>query len=336
MDGNLFWSGTVYETGTGRVSRQVHPARVQPNPAPTTNAAPTAGYTVRNEYSSIGLIRQRNHATNVLLWDVVSVAASGADLLSSTRTGNNLIETTQTDPWGRTKTNAVGTSTTVADRLSEGYTFDSESNLSARSWMDFGTPGSTATPVARAENFTYDSLNKLSNISGTTDVPAKAFIYDKYGNILSKDGRTYSYGNAAKPQQLSQITGSIHGATNPSYTYDANGNMLSGGGATISWMSFNMVNAIIQGSQNSSFRYGPEHQRVRQVAAYNGQTITTWYVENFELERNSTLSNTVAKYYIAGKVLYLEVGSDPTPTRTESNTCSNTTLTAWCCHQQHR
>ena len=147
MDGNVFWSGTVYEAGTGRIARQVYPARVQPNAAPTTNAAPTAGYTVRNEYTVTGLIRQRNHANNALLWDIVSLAASGVNQISTSRTGNSLIETSQIDPWGRIKTKATGTSATSADRQSEGYTFDSESNLTARSWMDFGAPEANPAPI---------------------------------------------------------------------------------------------------------------------------------------------------------------------------------------------
>ena len=158
----------------------------------------------------------------------------------------------------------------------------------------------------------------MTNISGTPGVPAKALTYNAQGNILTKDGRTYTYGNTTKPHQLTQITGSIHGVSNPTYTYDANGNILTGGGATISWMSFNMVKTITQGSQNSSFLYGPEHQRVKQTAAYNGQNITTWYIDNFELEKNTSLNTTQAKYYVAGKLLYLEVGTAATPTRTET------------------
>jgi RHS repeat-associated protein len=317
MDGNTFWSGTVYEAGTGRIARHVYPARVQPNVAPTTNAAPStaAHYKVRNEYRAVGLVRQRNHSTSALLWQIHSLAASTTDQIARTTLGNNLIETSQVDPWGGVKTNAAGTSTTSADRQSEGYTFDSESNLSARSWMDFGAPGTSPapTPVARAENFSYDSLNRLTNTSGTTGVPAKAVSYNAQGNILTKDGRTYTYGNTAKPHRLTQITGSIHGASNPTYSYDANGNMLTGGGATISWMSFNMVNTMSQGSQSSSFRYGPEHQRVKQTAAYNGQNITTWYIDNFELEKNTTSNTTQAKYYIAGKIIHIETGTSATP-----------------------
>lgn len=319
MDGNTFWSGTVYEAGTGRIAQQVYPARVQPNVAPTANTAPstTAHYSVRNEYSAVGLVRQRNHTTSALLWQIRSLIATSSDQIAQTTLGNNLVESSQSDPWGRVKVNA-STSTTYMDRLGERYTFDSESNLRSRSWKDFGAPGSTATPVERTEYFTYDGLNRLTYTSGTTGVPAKAVSYNKYGNILSKDARTYTYSNTAKPHQLTQITGSIHGASNPGYTYDANGNMLTGGGATISWMSFNMVNTMSQGSQSSSFLYGPEHQRVKQTAAYNGQNITTWYIDSFELEKNATSNTTQAKYYIAGKIIHIETGTGATPTTVET------------------
>ena len=84
-----------------------------------------------------------------------------------------------------------------------------------------------------------------------------------------------------------------------------------------------MVNTMTQGSQSSSFRYGPEHQRVKQTAAYNGQNITTWYLSgvgggNFELERNNTSNTTQAKYYIAGKVLHMEEGTGATPSKVET------------------
>ncbi|MGQ0687222.1 MAG: RHS repeat-associated core domain-containing protein [Limnobacter sp.] len=341
MDGNVFWSGTVYESTTGRVARHVYPARVQPNVAPTTNAAPTAGFIVRNEYSGVGLIRQFNHNANTKLWEMHSLVASGMDQIARVTMGNGLIEVAQSDAWGRLKTNAVGTNTTTADRLSEGYSFDSENNLSARSWMDFGAPGNNGTPVARAENFGYDSLNRLTSTTGTTGVPGKTATYNKYGNILTKDARTYTYGTTTKPHQLTKITGSVHGASSPSYTYDANGNMLTGGGATVSWMSFNMVDNITQGSQNSSFRYGPEHQRVKQTAAYNGLNVITWYVDNFELEQssNTSTSSSQAKYYIAGKVLHIDSISVVKPNLLgsllgQSETTTETVITKYL-HKDH-
>ncbi|MFN4329270.1 MAG: RHS repeat domain-containing protein [Limnobacter sp.] len=314
MDGNVFWSGTVYENGTGRVLRTVYPGRVQPNPAPTTNAAPSSGYIVRNDYGTLGVIRQKDHSTDALLWEVKSITASGRDTVSRILLGNGLIDTIQSDGWDRTNMKSVGTSDSAADRLAEGYSFDSENNLTARSWNDFGNPGSSASPVARAENFIYDKLNRVTGAYGTTGIPNKSVVYDSNGNITSKDGRTYVYGTTSKPHQITQITGSVHGTSNPTYTYDANGNMLTGGGATVTWMSFDMVDTITQGSQSSKFLYGPEHQRVKQVAAYNGQNITTWYTENFELEVNSTAKTTQGKYYIGGRILFLDtyaVGEPP-------------------------
>jgi RHS repeat-associated protein len=316
MDGNTFWSGTVYEAGTGRVARQVYPARVQPNVAPTTNAAPTSGasanYSVRNEYSAVGLVSQRNHTNSALLWQIHSHVPNSTARIERILLGNNRIDQVYLDSSNRSLFHLTGPSGTAYQQY-ERYQFDSEGNLSNRLWNDYTTPNGTVSYTQRTEIFTYDSLNRLTNTSGTTGVPAKAVSYNAQGNILTKDGRTYTYGNTTKPHRLTQITGSIHGASNPTYSYDANGNMLTGGGATVSWMSFNMVNTMSQGSQSSSFRYGPEHQRVKQTAAYNGQNITTWYIDNFELEKNTTSNTTQAKYYIAGKIIHIETGTSATP-----------------------
>ncbi len=317
MDGNIFWSGTVYEAGTGRIARQVYPARVQPNAAPATNTAPSAGYVVRNEYASTGLVRQLNHNSNSRIWEIHSHVKNGSAHIERTLLGNNLIEQFYFDTRKRPSYNLTGP-TLGTHRQYERYQFDSEGNLSNRLWTDFSTPSGTVSYTQNTETLAYDGLSRLSNVTGSAGVPTKAITYDKYGNILTKDGRTYTYGNAGKSHQLTQIAGSIHGASNPTYSYDANGNMLSGGGATVTWMSFNMVNTMSQGSQTSSFLYGPEHQRVKQVAAYNGQNIITWYLEHFELEKNITTNTTQAKYYIAGKVLHIEEGTAATPSKVET------------------
>lgn len=104
-------------------------------------------------------MRQSNHSTNPLPWELKSVACSGSDLITRVFMGNRLADTIQADAWDRTKMKSVGTSDTSADRLSGGNTFDSENNRTARSWIDFANPSTTSKPVVRAENFTYDKLN---------------------------------------------------------------------------------------------------------------------------------------------------------------------------------
>ena len=65
----------------------------------------------------------------------------------------------------------------------------------------------------------------------------------------------------------------MNGVTNPTFTYDANGNMLceqangTGGACTqsdtrdISWTSFNQPSQIAAGAAAAQLYYGPDHQR---------------------------------------------------------------------------
>jgi hypothetical protein len=78
---------------------------------------------------------------------------------------------------------------------------------------------------------------------------------------------------AIRPHAPTSVTGVVNGVANPSYTYDANGNVLSAGNKTLDWNGYNMpVNisksASTTGGNNSpgtgtaSFLYGPELSEV--------------------------------------------------------------------------
>ena len=78
----------------------------------------------------------------------------------------------------------------------------------------------------------------------------KTMGYDALGDITSKsDVGTYTYsGSGAGPHAVTGITGTVNGVTNPTFTYDGNGNMTSGAGRSITWTSFNMASSIVDGS----------------------------------------------------------------------------------------
>src|SRR5690606_35208651 len=77
------------------------------------------------------------------------------------------------------------------------------------------------------------------------------------------DVGTYTYG--AKPHAVTSITMN-DGVTNyATYTYDANGNMLSGKGRTISWTSWNMPTSIVKDGNTYGFVYNSAHERVVQT-----------------------------------------------------------------------
>jgi hypothetical protein len=89
-----------------------------------------------------------------------------------------------------------------------------------------------------------------------------------------------AYGaGAAGPHALTSITGSYNGVTNPSFAYDANGNMASGAGRTITVTSFDMAATITDGANSVALTYDTEHSRIEQVAT-GANAGTTLYLND--------------------------------------------------------
>ena len=81
------------------------------------------------------------------------------------------------------------------------------------------------------ENFQYDGLNRLTS-SQVVGSSAQTLTYNAIGNITHKsDVGSYSYGaGTAGPHAVTSAGGQ-------SYSYDANGNNISGDGRSISYTS---------------------------------------------------------------------------------------------------
>lgn len=136
--------------------------------------------------------------------------------------------------------------------------------------------------------YDYDNLNRLKEerVSGgaLTAPVSTAWNYDASGNIVSRsDIGTYQYpaaGAASKrPHTVSAITGTVNGVTNPSFSYDANGNLGSGLGRSYVWTSFDKPLSVTRSNATLAWTYGPRHERVREVHSVSGSTRrTTIYV----------------------------------------------------------
>ena len=124
-------------------------------------------------------------------------------------------------------------------RLKEDYQYDPIGNVTLRSqyWDNTGF----------SETFGYDELNRIiqSQVSGQTQ---QVFTYDAVGNLTSKTGvgtgggnsggnlgATYLYpvqgSSAIRPHAVDSIPGI------GSFSYDDNGNLLSGAGRSLTWTS---------------------------------------------------------------------------------------------------
>ncbi|MCP4467888.1 MAG: RHS repeat-associated core domain-containing protein, partial [Halieaceae bacterium] len=94
------------------------------------------------------------------------------------------------------------------------------------------------------------------------------YNYDAQGNMLHKsDVGNYAYGDQSRstgnagPHALLSA-----GPDHTGYQYDANGNMLQGGGRNITWSSFNKPTEFRKdGTLKASFQYGPDRSRYLKV-----------------------------------------------------------------------
>ena len=83
---------------------------------------------------------------------------------------------------------------------------------------------------------------------------------------------TYTY-HASKKHQLSSTSNGW------SFAHDANGNMTSGRGATVTWTSYNYPATIANGTDTAAFSYTPDRQYWKQISNYtSGGAATTIYV----------------------------------------------------------
>ena len=114
--------------------------------------------------------------------------------------------------------------------------------------------------------------------------------YDLSGNLTSRsDVGSYSY-HATKKHAV------IAAGTN-TYAYDANGNVTTRNGATLSWASYDLPTSLVSGGNSAQFAYAPDRSRYQQTAVTAGVTETTLYIAGL-LEKVTKPSITLWKHYV--------------------------------------
>ena len=88
-------------------------------------------------------------------------------------------------------------------------------------------------------------------MSGQT---ARTVTYNNIGNILTKDGVSYTY-SASRPYAVSRA-GTID------YSYDANGNVTQRGDNSVWWTPFNQPLSLFTGDNAYTFFYDNDHNRI--------------------------------------------------------------------------
>lgn len=204
-------------------------------------------FVTNNVYNAQGhLAEVRRVDTNALLWRADKIDAEGH--ITQETYGNNVVTTRGYEAeTGRLKTLQAGTGNAVQN-LS--YVYDSIGNLTSRS---DGVTGGAGT-----ESFGYDALNRLTTRNGATYVS-----YDELGNITWKsDVGNYSYPAAGQPRPHA-----VTQAGSTAYGYDANGNMASRAGRSITWTSYNLPYQLTETSGTTTFLYDGDHVRIKQTTA---------------------------------------------------------------------
>ncbi|MBX9641194.1 MAG: RHS repeat-associated core domain-containing protein [Mycobacteriaceae bacterium] len=209
----------------------------------------------------------------ITYWQVNTMTASGRILTETL--GNGLTTTKTYDALDRPTLNKVSNGGTDHQHFTHQY--DTLGNMTQR--VDVVQSSLT-------EAFSYDRLNRLLQSSGS-GLTTHSYTYNAIGNITSQSGRgTYRYdasgsctpGSGGGAYAVKCIEGTVNGFTNPAFSYDANGNMTSGLGRTLTYTSYNMPAQVVG-------------------VGYSGGTSTTYdYVYNAEHERTKLVHSTLGSF----------------------------------------
>lgn len=227
-----------------------------------------------SRYNQFGYLSQIDR-DQLTLWKIDSQDAE--QRLTQVSLGNALVQTKGYHEFTGRQTSGHLAAADGAMRVVEGYEYDAIGNVSKRNqyWNTAGF----------GEDFDYDELNRIKYSS--TGGRDQNYTYDAAGNVTSKTGvAEYVYPSAGSGLYVPKLPGAVPAHAIKSlggvaFQYDDNGNLISGVGHVADWSSFDMPNWLEKGGVRSTFVYGPEHQRVRQVRT--GDT-TVEYLGGQEVE----------------------------------------------------
>ena len=120
-----------------------------------------------------------------------------------------------------------------------------------------------------------------------------SFVYDGLGNMTTKNSEVYQYSPTIRPH-------AVNTAGSKTYSYDANGNMVSGDGRTITWSPYNKPIQIENISARLNFKYGTSRARYQQTVFDKTSSTTNnkiTYIGKL-FEKNEKPGMTEYKHYI--------------------------------------
>lgn len=240
-----------------------------------------SGLTLDYSYSSLSELTQvTNATTQAAVWTLTT--RNAARQLTAEAYGNGVLGARSYEAGrGLVKTIQATRDSTVLQAWT--ITYDSVGNVTGRAEAVTGV----------VDSLDYDPLNRLIAATTTTNGSPTSTLTMQYvgGNITYKsDVGDYSYpaAGSARPHAVSGIIG-IEGQPNRSYTYDDNGNMLTGDGRSFVWNAFDMPVSIAKGGNTVSFSYDADHHRISQVTPTDIKHYLTDPVTGAKTERKLSL-----------------------------------------------
>ncbi|TAL58650.1 MAG: hypothetical protein EPN85_11095, partial [Bacteroidetes bacterium] len=267
VEGVNYTYGYTYDS-QGRIDQETYPG--------------DGGFAVKNSYNAFGYLSAINKVNgNTQIWRCDNM--NERRQITGTTLGNGLTQANEYTNLGYLK--KLQLKEGVNDIWNAEYDFNAQtSNLTSRKDLVRNL----------LETFSYDKLDRLTDIyvNGNPN-PAFSTSYSASGNINNKsDVGNYGYDPGSKPHAVSQITG-------PS------AEMLALGTQDITYNSFNQVATIgLATSDNATFDYGPDQQRVRMTVLDNGtEQYRRYYLGKYE---KIIAGNTTRElHYIGSNVLYV-------------------------------
>ena len=155
-----------------------------------------------------------------------------------------------------------------ADGTTLSYEYDAEERITKVTEKVNGVETVTA--------YTYDAMGQLLTET-VNNQTVNTMTYDTYGNIQSKNGKVYTYGDENWKDLLTSYDGT-------EFTYDAGGNPLSYRGYTFTWEKGRQLQSAVGNENNLSYTYNANG--IRTSKTVNGE------IHNYLLEGTKILKET--------------------------------------------
>jgi len=271
IDGTSYLTSTQYDGNYGRVKAVTFPTGLT-----VSSTYNDRGYLTHTVNAASGYVYQQTEEMNARMQ--ITHAKKAAGMLSE---GADYWEAT--GQMHSVHTNATNTGT---QRHRIVYQYDGFGNLERQDVENMRGLDN----ILSHETYTYDDLHRLEKSTRTVDgvlQPSIDYDYDILGNFTLKDdyATSFTYGdinktnNNAGPNAVRSVNLATGGTK--TFSYDNNGNRTHENGAeTIRYNPFNKPVWINKGGVVSTFRYGADQMRYKQIKTGkpNG-TETTLYID---------------------------------------------------------